>query len=265
MKDQRLINEREFHDKWAENININKVDVQIYFEGSTCPENRYIMAQLGDIQNKTILDLGCGAGENSTYFALQGAICTASDVSPGMIEVAIKLAKQYGVEIEGKVIDAMNIDFPDNSFDIVYAANMLHHVDPIRALKEMHRVVKPGGKVCFWEPLRHNPIINIYRSIAKEVRTEDEAPLDIAIVKQIEQLFTEVKYDTFWLASLWIFLQFYLIERVDPNQERYWKKIVEEESRLRKLYYRLESWDKLLKKIPGIGRWAWNIAVVATK
>jgi ubiquinone/menaquinone biosynthesis C-methylase UbiE len=265
MEDLRLEKEKEFHDKWAENINVEKVDVKIYFEGSTCPENRFIVNQLGDIKGKTILDIGCGAGENSTYFALQGALCTAADLSPGMIEVAIKLAQQYGVEIQGKVVDAMNIDFPDDSFDIIYAANILHHVDPMRALGEMHRVVKPGGKVCFWEPLKHNPIINVYRNIAKDVRTEDEAPLDIAIVKDIRQLFSQVEYDTFWLASLWIFLQFYLVERVDPNKERYWKKIVEEEARLKPLFLRLQKLDNLLKKLPGLPRMAWNIAVVATK
>jgi ubiquinone/menaquinone biosynthesis C-methylase UbiE len=159
----------------------------------------------------------------------------------------------------------MDMDFPDNSFDIVYAANILHHVNPKIALQEMHRVVKPGGKVCFWDPLKHNPIINIYRQIAKDVRTDDEMPLDIGIVKDIQGLFSEVKYDTFWIISLWIFLQFYLIERVNPNQERYWKKIIYEEPRLRQLYYRLERLDRLVKKIPGMKQFAWNIAVVATK
>jgi ubiquinone/menaquinone biosynthesis C-methylase UbiE len=159
----------------------------------------------------------------------------------------------------------MNIDFPDNSFDIVYAANILHHVNPQAALLEMYRVVKPGGKICFWDPLKHNPIINLYRQIAKDVRTEDEAPLDINIVQFTRQLFSEVTYDTFWLASLWIFLQFYLIERIDPNQERYWKKIIDEEPRLRKLYYHLEKIDRWLKKFPWMKRFAWNLAVVATK
>ncbi len=265
MSDLRLEKEKEFHDQWAKNIDIEKLNVNIYFEGSTSPENRFIISKLGDIEGKTILDIGCGVGENSIYFALKGAICTAADISLGMVELAIKLAQQYEVTIKGKVINAMNIDFPDNSFDIVYASNILHHVEPIIALKEMRRVVKPGGKVCFWEPLKHNPIINIYRIMAKDVRTENEAPLDIAIVQEIKSLFSEVTYDTFWLASLWIFLQFYLIEKINPNQERYWKKIIDEETRLRPLYYRLESWDQLLKKIPGIKRMAWNIAVVATK
>lgn len=261
----RLQREIEFHNHWAANIEIEGIDIDIYFQGSTCPENRFIVKHLGNIQGKRLLDLGCGAGENSVYFARQGAYCMATDISPGMVETTMKLANKYGIAIEGKVINAMNIDFPDNSFDIIYAANILHHVNPQQALEEMYRVVKPGGKVCFWDPLRHNPIINIYRQIAKEVRTEDEMPLDIVIVDYIRKLFSEVKYDTFWLISLWIFMQFYLIERVNPNQERYWKKIIYEEARLRPLYYRLERIDKLVKSLPFMKRFAWNIAVVATK
>jgi ubiquinone/menaquinone biosynthesis C-methylase UbiE len=210
--------------------------------------------------------LGCGAGENSVYFAKQGAHCVATDYSPGMVEVALKLAASNGVEIEGRTANAMALDFPDNTFDLVYASNLLHHIpDPKVALKEMHRVLKPGGKACFWDPLKHNPVINVYRRMATEVRTEDEMPLDINIVNYIQSLFTETDYDTFWIATLWIFLRFYLIEKVDPNQERYWKKIILEQERLAPTYLHLEKLDKFLKKLPLMKRLAWNIAVVATK
>ncbi|MFM7614011.1 MAG: hypothetical protein ACKO4R_07275 [Synechococcales cyanobacterium] len=72
-------------------------------------------------------------------------------------------------------------------------------------------------------------------------------------------------YDTFWLATLWIFLKFYFIEKVHPNTERYWKKIIAEHERLEAEYLFLEQLDRGLKKIPFLKRYAWNIAVVATK
>jgi len=160
----------------------------------------------------------------------------------------------------------MALEFPDNTFDLVYASNLLHHIpDPKIALKEMHRVLKPGGKACFWDPLKHNPVINVYRRMATEVRTEDETPLDINIVNYLQSLFSETEYDTFWIATLWIFLRFYLIEKVNPNKERYWKKIILEQERLKPEYQRLEKLDRILKKIPLMKRFAWNIAVVATK
>ncbi|OLP18028.1 SAM-dependent methyltransferase [Leptolyngbya sp. 'hensonii'] len=266
MTEDVLERERQFHDLWAAAIEVDGINVKDYFEACTAPENRFILQKIGDLRGKSLLDLGCGAGESSVYFSQRGACCVASDYSPGMVDVTLKLAAANGVQLEGKTINAMEIDFPNNTFDLVYAANLLHHLpDADRALQEMHRVVKPGGKVCFWDPLRHNPIINIYRQMATAVRTEDESPLDIRIVDRIQSLFSQTEYDTFWLASLLIFCQFYLIERVDPNQERYWKKIISEQARLEPTYLRLEKLDQLLKKIPLLRRFAWNLAVVATK
>jgi ubiquinone/menaquinone biosynthesis C-methylase UbiE len=261
-----LQREQAFHDQWASTIVVDGINVSDYFEACTAPENRFILRQLGDVSGKSLLDLGCGAGENSVYFALRGAHCVATDYSPGMVEVALKLAEANGVKIEGRVINAMEIDYPDNTFDIVYAANLLHHIpDPMVTIREIHRVLKPGGQMCFWDPLKHNPVINVYRKIATEVRTDDEMPLDINIIRSVKSLFSQTQADTFWIATLWIFLQFYLIEKVNPNQERYWKKIISEQQRLKPLYRRLEKLDRWLKKIPGVKRMGWNIAVVATK
>jgi ubiquinone/menaquinone biosynthesis C-methylase UbiE len=265
-QDSLLQREQSFHDQWASTIDVDGILVVDYFEACTAPENRFILKYLGDVRGKSLLDLGCGAGENSVYFAKLGAHCVATDYSPGMVEVALKLAEKNGVTVTGKVVNAMEIDYPDNSFDIIYAANLLHHIpDPLITIREMHRVLKPGGKMCFWDPLRHNPVINVYRRIATEVRTEDETPLHINIVQNVRQLFTTTQFDTFWLATLWIFLQFYLIEKVNPNKERYWKKIILEQDRLGPTYRRLERLDRFLKKLPFVRRMGWNLAVVATK
>ena len=258
--------EKTFHDQWASTIDVEGIKVKDYFEACTAPENRFIIQQLGNIQGLRILDLGCGAGENSVYFAKRGAVCVAADYSPGMVKVALQLAAANQVEIEGCTENAIALSFPDNSFDIVYASNLLHHLpNPQAAIREMYRVLKPGGKACFWDPLKHNPVINVYRRIATSVRTEDEQPLDINIVNFVKSLFSTTTYDTFWIATLWIFLRFYLIDRVDPNQERYWKKIIIEQEKLQPNYQRLEKIDVVLKKLPLIKRFAWNIAVVATK
>ena len=266
MKNEIFDKEKIFHNQWASTIDIEAIHVNHYFEACTAPENRFILKQMGDISGKQLLELGCGAGESSVYFAKMGAHCVATDYSPGMVDVALQLAAANGVKIESRTANAQSLDFPDNTFDFVYAANLLHHLpDPQLCIREMHRVLKPGGKACFWDPLKHNPVINLYRRIATNVRTEDETPLDINIVNFVKSLFSTTTYDTFWLASLWIFLRFYLIERVDPNQERYWKKIITEQARLEPEYLRLEQLDNSLKRIPLMKRLAWNLAVVATK
>lgn len=266
MREEIFEKEKQFHDQWASTIDVAGIKVRDYFEACTAPENKFILRHMGDIRGKKLLDLGCGAGENSVYFAKKGALCVAADYSPGMVEVALQLAAANGVKIQGRTMNAIALDCPDNTFDFVYAANLLHHLpDPHAAILEMHRVLKPGGKACFWDPLKHNPIINVYRRMATSVRTEDETPLDINIVHFVQSHFSQTTYDTFWLATLWIFLRFYLIEKVDPNKERYWKKIIIEQARLAPQYRRLEKLDVILKKLPLMKRFAWNIAVVATK
>lgn len=266
MREDIFDKEKRFHDQWASTIDVEGIKVKDYFEACTAPENRFILRHMGDIRGKLLLDLGCGAGENSVYFAKKGALCVASDYSPGMVEVALQLAAANNVKIQGRTMNAIALDCPDNTFDFVYASNLLHHLpDPHAAISEMHRVLKPGGKACFWDPLKHNPIINVYRRMATSVRTEDETPLDINIIDFVKSHFYQTTYDTFWLATLWIFLRFYLIEKVDPNKERYWKKIIIEQVRLAPQYRRLEKLDVILKKLPLMKRFAWNIAVVATK
>jgi ubiquinone/menaquinone biosynthesis C-methylase UbiE len=263
--DNILAREREHHDNWASEIDVQTVKVVEAFEGSTAPENRFIMQRVGDLTGRRVLDVGCGAGESSVYFALQGAECHAVDSSEGMMEVVERLAARFGVSVKSHVMDAGHLEFDDDSFDVVYAANLLHHVDSAATLRQMYRVARKGGRVCFWDPLAHNPLINIYRRMATGVRSEDESPLSMGFLKTVRELFPEVSYDTFWISTLWIFLRFYLIEGVDPNKERYWKKIIDEEERLRPTYVRLEKLDAYLKKLPFIKRYAWNLAVVATK
>jgi ubiquinone/menaquinone biosynthesis C-methylase UbiE len=169
------------------------------------------------------------------------------------------------MQLQTRVMSAAQIEFPDNTFDVVYAANVLHHADTDKAIAEIHRVLKPGGVAATWDPLRYNPLIAVYRRIADAVRTENERPVGREYLRKVQRRFREVEYDTFWLATLWIFVRFYLIERVHPAADRYWKKIYTDEPRLRSSYCRLEKIDRLLKKIPFVKWLAWNLVVVAHK
>jgi ubiquinone/menaquinone biosynthesis C-methylase UbiE len=261
-----LAREEAFHDDWANSIDIKKIKVDDYFEVATAPENRYIIKNLGSVKGKTILELGCGAGEASVYFAKQGAIVTATDLSQGMLDVTMRLAAIHGTQVSTVKTPAAPLPFPDNSFDIIYAANVLHHVDLEITLQECKRVLKPGGRFCSWDPLAHNPVINVYRRMAMGVRTKDEHPIKMKQLKYFKNTFKTIDIHTTWLFGLWIFLRFYFLEKIDPNKERYWKKIIDEHQRLDKLYNRLENYDRrLLRILPFLKRYCWNITVLATK
>jgi 2-polyprenyl-3-methyl-5-hydroxy-6-metoxy-1,4-benzoquinol methylase len=259
--------EQAFHDEWAESIEPSQVLVRETFEACTSPESQWLLSQMGDIRGKTLLDLGTGAGESAVYFALQGARVMATDLSPRMLDVVKEVAKHHNTTLETKVASAEDLSaFEDNSYDYVFGANVLHHVDMEQCLDEVKRVLKPGGVAAFWDPVHYNPVINVYRGMAELVRTEDEHPMKRGDIKKFTSRFRATRKRFFWLTTLVVFLKFYLVDRVHPNQDRYWKRVVAEGENLKGLYTPLARIDNvLLKLFPFLGWLGWTVAVVVKK
>ena len=113
-------------------------------------------------QGKSVLDIGCGTGIFSRYFAGTGATVTSMDISPELIEQA---KKETALPITYLIGDAERLPFPDGSFDVVAGSSILHHLDPVVALKEVFRVLRPGGRCVFAEPNMMNPQIAIQKNI----------------------------------------------------------------------------------------------------
>jgi len=261
-----FLREESFHDNWATSTPLADVKVEEFFEVSTVPENRYMIVEMGDLKGKKILDLGTGLGEAAVYFALQGAEVVATDISGKMLELAKELAKSKGTNIKTVKATSDKINLPDKSFDIIYTANLLHHVEIEPTIKEAKRLLKDNGRFFSWDPLAYNPLINIYRKKAMQVRTLDEHPLTINDVKLIKSHFKNTKIKTFWQTTLAIFLKYYLIDRIDPNKERYWKRIISNEKEIRGLYKFLERIDKLIFKIFPFTKWySWSIVIIGEK
>ena len=261
-----LKKEEIFHDQWAESIVIDEVMVDEFFEACTAPENRIILQNLGNLQGRSLLEIGCGAGEASVYFAKKGALVTATDISNGMLHVVNLVARKHNVQVATKQCFSGNLPFMDNSFDFVYAANILHHVNITDTIIEIRRVLKAGGIFVCWEPLAHNPAINVYRRIATEVRTTDEHPLKMSDIKKIRDSFRQVSAKGTWFFTLFIFIKYYFIDKIDPNKERYWKKILTDHKKLEPIYSKLEKMDNfLLKYCPFLKRYCWNIVLYCKK
>jgi SAM-dependent methyltransferase len=268
MRDSAAVHDKEtrFHDLWALSTPLDQIAVREAFEAPTAVENRAILAMMGDLRGKTLLDVGAGLGESSVYFALLGADVTAVDISSGMIECAVALGKVHGVEIRGVVQCGESLDVPENAFDIVYIANTIHHVtDKERLFQQIRRALKPGGRFFSYDPLAYNPLINIYRRMATEVRTEDEAPLSFRDVELANRYFRNVQHREFWILTLSLFVKYYVLDRVHPNRERYWKKILLETPETLWWWRPLEVIDRWLSRVPLVRRLAWNIVIWGEK
>lgn len=263
----RLEIEREFHDAWAESENIDAIDVRGSNEVCTAPEMRYITARLGNLSGKRLLDVGCGLGEASVYFAMQGADVTSSDLSQGMLDAASRLATKNGVSVRQHLASAEDMRLPEDArFDVIYAGNLLHHVDIDATLRRIRPHLADDGVLVTWDPLAYNPAINVYRTMATDVRTPDEHPLTWRDIRSFRQHFSRVETRYFWFSTLIIFVIMALAQRRDPNKERFWKVILKEGPRWAWLYHPLEALDKvLLFLLPPLRLLCWNVVIVARK
>jgi len=95
-----------------------------------------------------VLDVGCGTGFFLLNLWQAGFVgeAHACDISPGMVAVCAKSARAIGCDAKLRVADAENLPYEDESFDLVTAHAVLHHLpDPRVAFAEMFRVLRPGG------------------------------------------------------------------------------------------------------------------------
>ncbi len=103
-----------------------------------------------ELRGRKVLDAMCGSGQTAEYLLSQGAHTWGLDISPHVIEeFRTKLPGAIGVQ--GSIL---NTGFEDESFDAVFITGGLHHVHPRvpEAVTEIHRILKPGGWLCFFEP-----------------------------------------------------------------------------------------------------------------
>lgn len=103
------------------------------------------------VEGTDILEVGVGTGKNFPYYP-KGAEITAVDFSNKMLSRARRKAEVSGIEVRLKQMDVQNLEFEDNTFDTVVASFVFCSVpDPVRGLKEVERVCRPGGKVVLLE------------------------------------------------------------------------------------------------------------------
>jgi ubiquinone/menaquinone biosynthesis C-methylase UbiE len=93
-----------------------------------------------------VLEIGVGLGTDLKQFARHGASCHGVDITDRHLQLARRNFELEGYPVELRKSDATSIDFPDGYFDCVYSFGVIHHIPDVQSvLREVHRVLKPGG------------------------------------------------------------------------------------------------------------------------
>ncbi len=129
----------------------------------------------------TVLELGCGAGYFTRELARSGADIIAIDVSPELLEIARANCSAPNVRYE--IRNAYDLSYPDAVFDSVVGSAVLHHLKIEEALREIYRVLKPGGTIWFTEPNMLNPQIAIQKNVPWVKRKLGDSPDETAFFR----------------------------------------------------------------------------------
>jgi 2-polyprenyl-3-methyl-5-hydroxy-6-metoxy-1,4-benzoquinol methylase len=124
--------------------------------------------EVGNLKEKSILEIGCGRGEFSVYMAKQGAKVTAVDIGPDLINSAKEVSRINDTNIKFICCCATKIDLTANSFDLVSGMAILHHLSDeniISILKISRKLLKPGAKVIFVEPIENSKTFDFIQNL----------------------------------------------------------------------------------------------------
>lgn len=150
----------------------------------------YAYHLLGDVRGKSVLDYGCGSGDNSVLLAKRGAKSIGVDISPELIELANKRLALHDLSrnAEFRIGSAHELPLEDESVDVAFGIAILHHLDLSLSSAEIFRVLKKGGRAIFVEPVRNSKFVWFVRNLI---------PYQAADISPYERPLTEIKLKEF--------------------------------------------------------------------
>jgi ubiquinone/menaquinone biosynthesis C-methylase UbiE len=131
------------------------------------------------LQGKHLLEIGCGIGFDSLEFLKRGVRVTATDLTPNAVALCRRHFEVEGVSAEAvRTANALDLPFEDETFDCVWSNGVFHATgDTARALREAHRVLKPGGRVVISHFYRKPSWMYVLHHLGREnIEHKEEDP-----------------------------------------------------------------------------------------
>jgi ubiquinone/menaquinone biosynthesis C-methylase UbiE len=190
----------------------------------------------------TVLELGCGTGSFTRELARSGADVVAIDVSLELLEIA--KANSSAPNVQYQIQNAYALSYPDAIFDSVVGSSVLHHLEIEDALREIYRVLKPGGAIYFTEPNMLNPQIAIQKNVPWVKRKLGDSPDETAFFRSaLRRLLEQAGYRDI---------------RIDPFDFLHPKTPVP-------LVDRMDAFGRFLESLPVISEFAGSLYIRAVK
>ena len=236
--------EKEFHNK-LQSEKKGRFENIFYKAIFNSNEDFFAYLKLNAI-NSYVLDYGCGIGDSiNKVIKFNPKKISGIDISDVSLQKAkIKIGSNTNVELS--VDNCEKTKFRDNTFDIIYGTGILHHLNFKLCLDEIKRILKPGGKFLFIEPLGTNPLINLYRKFTPKSRSIDEHPLINDDFNLIKTKFVKLQIKYYGFLTL-IFFPLYR----SPKDS--------------KVFNILKNIDQFLFKINIFRKLAWSVLIIAEK
>ncbi len=158
-----------------------------------------------EVRGAAVLDYCCGDGKFSQHLASLGARVVGIDISPKLIERARASASKMGMNgssPEFMVGDAHRTPFDNSCFDFVVGNGALHHLDLEKAYAEIARVLKPGGRAMFMEPMYHHPLLWLLRRLTPKIHTTEEKPLSLEDMEMAKKWFQACSHREHFLFAV---------------------------------------------------------------
>jgi SAM-dependent methyltransferase len=190
----------------------------------------------------SVLELGCGTGYFTRELARSGADIIAIDVSPELLQIATTNCSAPNVRYE--IQNAYELSYPDAVFDSVVGSSVLHHLEIEGALREIYRVLKPGGTICFTEPNMLNPQIAMQKNVPWVKRKLGDSPDETAFFRwPFRRLLEEAGYRDVRIVPFDFLHPKTPVPLVDP----------------------LNSLGRFLEKVPMVSEFAGSLYICAVK